>query len=462
MSDLAVDLIAAAGPLASLGRRLVESLGPLELETAALLAGALVLDHALARRARASWRIALYAPLALRLLVPLGWTVPLDGAPRVATLLAPLARIGAGAAATVDANGGSGSSWYALAAVVYLAGAAGLGAHAVLARLRLRRVLAGARPVARSFPGVPCPVVEHEHLGPMAVGLLAPRVVLPARLLAGGDEGALACVLRHEAAHLRRRDAWLAAAVQALTVVAWPLVPVWIAAARVRHLVELACDEAALAGADAAERRRYGHALLDLAEWRSLIVAPLAAGELHFGSTLRARIEALADRRHWPAAAQALVLSLAPVALFAACSGSASLPQPAASGDSDDYGYAFESDPAKNVAPGRAASAGPPARPRDAVGRIPPETIQAAVRSRFGAMKSCYEAGLARNPALAGRVTVKYVIARDGTTMDAADEGSTLPDREVVACVVGEFRKLTYPRPDDGYVTVVYPVEFSP
>ena len=94
------------------------------------------------------------------------------------------------------------------------------------------------------------------------------------------------------------------AGIQVLTVAFWPVLPVWLAAQRVRALVEMACDEAALDAADAGERRRYGHTLLDMAEWRSVMLAPLGAGELHFGSTLRARVEALANVRRWPLVVQ--------------------------------------------------------------------------------------------------------------------------------------------------------------
>jgi hypothetical protein len=261
-------------------------------------------------------------------------------------------------------------------------------------------------------------------------------------------------VLRHEAAHLRRRDAWLLVGMQVLLVAAWPVAPLWIAVGRVRRLIELACDEAALAGADASERRRYGHVLLDMAERFS--VSPLGAGELGFGSTLRARIAALAPRRRWPLAAQALALSIAPAALLAACSGPA-VP-PAASPDAEGYGYAFETDSPRAAAQ---ATASPPPPPGPD-GRLPPEAVQATVRARFTAFRACYEAGLARDPELTGTVTVMTVFGEDGVTKEASDKESTLPDKGVVDCIVGEFRKLAYPRARGGDVTVLYPIELAP
>jgi BlaR1 peptidase M56 len=454
MSDVDIALRVAGSQLESVGHVVTRRVLALNAWTGVLVVAAILLDRALARRVKASWRVALYAPVALRVLLPLDFRLPFADAARVGTFFAPLVRIGAAPAADVPTW--QTPSWHAVAALVYFVVAAALAAQALLARVRLERALVGAATVPSGPLGVPCRVVRHDELGPMAVGLLSPRIVLPRRILAPGEEHALACVLRHEHAHLRRHDAWLSAAMQVLAIVAWPVAPLWIATIRVRQLVELACDEAAISGADATERRRYGHALLDMAEWRTRAVVPIGAGAMHFGSTLHARIEALASQRHWPAAAQAVALGLASLALLVACgSGSTAVP-PTAPADETGYGYQFADDSSK-AAPASTANVPPPGPD----GRIPPEAIQALVRARFGAFKACYETGLQKNPKLAGTVSVKFTIAENGTTMEAADDASTLPDKDVVACVIGEMSKITYAA-GSGIVTVVYPIQFSP
>jgi hypothetical protein len=95
-------------------------------------------------------------------------------------------------------------------------------------------------------------------------------------------------------------------------------------------------------------------------------------------------------------------------------------------------------------------------------GRLAPEVIQKVVRANFDPLRKCYEAGLGRNPKLQGRVAVKFVIDLDGHVASAADFGSDMPDREVVRCVVAEYGKLTFPKPEGGIVTVVYPINFNP
>ena len=95
-------------------------------------------------------------------------------------------------------------------------------------------------------------------------------------------------------------------------------------------------------------------------------------------------------------------------------------------------------------------------------GRLPPEVIQRSVRANMGRFRSCYERGLASNPALEGRVAVKFVIDRSGAVSTAADDGSTLPDPSVVQCIVRQYSSMSFPAPEGGTVTVRYPLDFRP
>jgi hypothetical protein len=95
-------------------------------------------------------------------------------------------------------------------------------------------------------------------------------------------------------------------------------------------------------------------------------------------------------------------------------------------------------------------------------GRLPAEIVQRLVRQNFGRFRQCYERGLATNPNLTGRVAVRFLISRDGTVSNAASAGSSLPDAEVTSCVVGKFYGLSFPKPENGTVSVTYPIMFSP
>jgi len=95
-------------------------------------------------------------------------------------------------------------------------------------------------------------------------------------------------------------------------------------------------------------------------------------------------------------------------------------------------------------------------------GRLPPEVIQRIVRQNYGRFRMCYEQGLARNPNLEGRVSARFVIGRDGSVSNVGNGGSDLPDSGVVGCVIQAFYGLSFPQPEGGIVTVVYPIMFAP
>lgn len=95
-------------------------------------------------------------------------------------------------------------------------------------------------------------------------------------------------------------------------------------------------------------------------------------------------------------------------------------------------------------------------------GRLPPEVIQRIVRQNYGRFRMCYEQGLARNPNLEGRAQVRFVIGRDGSVSNVQNGGSDLPDSGVVSCVINAYYGLSFPQPEGGIVTVVYPIMFQP
>lgn len=95
-------------------------------------------------------------------------------------------------------------------------------------------------------------------------------------------------------------------------------------------------------------------------------------------------------------------------------------------------------------------------------GHLPAEVIQRVVRQNYGRFRGCYENGLRANPNLTGRVTARFIIGRDGAVTNAANGGSDLPDSKVVGCVLSQFYGISFPSPENGIVTVSYPIMFTP
>jgi len=95
-------------------------------------------------------------------------------------------------------------------------------------------------------------------------------------------------------------------------------------------------------------------------------------------------------------------------------------------------------------------------------GWIHPPRIQLVMRGARDRIRECFDAGYARNPELAGRIVVNFVIDTDGSAKSVSAHSTTLADREVVACVVDRFREIGFPQPDRGTVTVQQPMSVEP
>ncbi len=74
-----------------------------------------------------------------------------------------------------------------------------------------------------------------------------------------------------------------------------------------------------------------------------------------------------------------------------------------------------------------------------------------------GAIKVCYEKALVRDPHLEGRVSVRFA----QVTSAASVPPTSMPDANVVSCVLGQFRALRFPPHAGAPVSVVYPFIFA-
>ena len=114
---------------------------------------------------------------------------------------------------------------------------------------------------------------------PAVVGLLRPRIILPADIDTRFDGEERQLMLAHERVHLRRGDAWANTFAALARCVFWFNPLVHVAASRMRHDQELACDARVIATYPHA-RRAYGEAMLKNAT--SSRMAPLGC---HWGIT---------------------------------------------------------------------------------------------------------------------------------------------------------------------------------
>lgn len=93
---------------------------------------------------------------------------------------------------------------------------------------------------------------------------------------------------------------------------------------------------------------------------------------------------------------------------------------------------------------------------------LPPEVVRRIVRQNLGRFRSCYEAALTTDPTVSGTIVARYVIGNDGAVGSSANAGSTAPDPALVACVLAGLRRLAFPSPSGGPLSVTQTFYFLP
>lgn len=95
-------------------------------------------------------------------------------------------------------------------------------------------------------------------------------------------------------------------------------------------------------------------------------------------------------------------------------------------------------------------------------GALEPALIRQTVREEFVELRTCFEAGLARNPRLSGKMVAQFVIAPSGAVQRTSNGGSSGLDQELVGCVLRTIAALHFPPPKAGWVHVSYPMSLCP
>ena len=97
------------------------------------------------------------------------------------------------------------------------------------------------------------------------------------------------------------------------------------------------------------------------------------------------------------------------------------------------------------------------------LGALDKSLIQQVVKRHLSQIQYCYERSLSsEGPSLQGKVTVKFVVAKDGSVSTANIKSSTVNNERLESCVAGRFLRMKFPAPKGGGIVIVsYPFVFS-
>ena len=248
----------------------------------------LALRTPVARAFGACWAYALWLlPLVRLLLPPLPALAPDLSLPSLAILIPAAEET---AESLPQASGAA--QWVPLLLALWIAGAAAFLIYQFLLYRGFLTRLSLASRSAGAYRGLP--LIESGAVdGPIAVGLLDRRIVVPDDFLVrySADERRLAA--EHEYVHHRRGDIWWNLAALLVLALNWFNPVAWIAFIAFRADQELACDAAVAARTGPSERHDYARALVKSASRPGLI----AACPLNHADQLKRRLKMLKDHR---------------------------------------------------------------------------------------------------------------------------------------------------------------------
>lgn len=226
--------------------------------SAVWLIAAVVLLRLVFYKASRRWMCLLWGFVGIRLCVSYTAESPIGLVPDTA------AAVGSVASAPSGADVAQMISW------VWITGALGLVAYAVITFLLLRRRVTEA---AHMGEGVYlCDRIDT----PFLLGLFRPRIFLPSALSAEQAR----YVVAHERTHAKRLDHLWKPLGFSLLIVHWFNPLVWLAYLLLCRDMELACDEAVVCGMSLEERKGYSRTLLACSmPHRGLAAYPVAFGE---------------------------------------------------------------------------------------------------------------------------------------------------------------------------------------
>lgn len=95
-------------------------------------------------------------------------------------------------------------------------------------------------------------------------------------------------------------------------------------------------------------------------------------------------------------------------------------------------------------------------------GKIDKKSVAATIRRRQDGFQACYETALKANSKLAGKIVVEFTIGDDGKVTEARVVKDTMNSGETNNCVVSLLKRLRFPAPSDGEVTINNTFVFQP
>ena len=88
-------------------------------------------------------------------------------------------------------------------------------------------------------------------------------------------------------------------------------------------------------------------------------------------------------------------------------------------------------------------------------------SLDSALRAAAGSARGCYNRALQKNAGAAGKLTVNVQVGPSGSVCGASIANDTVGSPEVSQCVLQRFQGKSFPKPEQGCVSVAIPMSFE-
>jgi hypothetical protein len=97
----------------------------------------------------------------------------------------------------------------------------------------------------------------------------------------------------------------------------------------------------------------------------------------------------------------------------------------------------------------------------DTDGSLSKEQINRVVHAHQAGVKYCYEKELQRQPSLAGKIEIFWVIQPDGAVQKSHIVSSSMQNAAVEGCIVRQVKQWQFPKSEGSTVVQLYPFIFK-
>ncbi len=93
---------------------------------------------------------------------------------------------------------------------------------------------------------------------------------------------------------------------------------------------------------------------------------------------------------------------------------------------------------------------------------LDPDIVRRIIRAHLDETRRCKDEARQRDPAVSGRLAIRFRVGKIGKVTSAAVVASSVTDKAIGPCLAAAIRRWRFPRPEGGNFETIYPFVLEP